>query len=214
MSSPYGAAGGQATYDRTFGGPYAGTVGDATDAAVFESWLNDNGSQIPVGVGLVDSGNAPAANSPVTLAAAPKAALPSGATQPLVGIAMLSYARDPGSQAIALTDTQADSTQHNAIFQGQEVNVLSKGRAWVVVDGATSSIVPSTSKSVYVRYTDNGAGKHVLGAFANAAGTGLRFCGGARWLTGIVATDTADGPKNLAMLEFDASVDFGLLVTS
>jgi hypothetical protein len=152
----------QTSYDRAPGRPFAGTPGD-TGPKKDVSYLNDEGSDIPAGIG-------------VRLKSEGKCELFDAGTQSLAGIVLNSFARDPN-----------DLSGSAAIKAGDMANVREMGAVYVAVEETVA-----VGEPVYCRFTSDGGSNTQLGKFRNDADSGrCKLIKGARWLTAGTTTSPA-----------------------
>jgi hypothetical protein len=144
----------QTSYSRSYSGRVAGQLSDSGDHRI-ESFLNDEGSAIPAGIG-------------VALKSAGKAEEIDSAADNMLGISVFSFARNPN-----------DLTGTDAIQNGDTFNVLVEGACFVAVEETVAVGDP-----VYVRVTSDGGSNTQLGKFRNDSDSGrCKLVKGARWLS-------------------------------
>ena len=148
----------QTTYSRNHtAAGYSGQVATTEDFKA-EAFLNAEGSDIPAGIGVQQTsgteGSAEEFDSPAN---------------PIVGVSILSYARDPDSL-----------TGDDAIKAAAEFDVLTEGEIWVQVEQTVT-----VSDAVYCRHTSDGGSNTQLGRFRKDSDSGkARLVKGARWVRG------------------------------
>lgn len=158
----------QTSYATSQSPAFAGTAGDSSPRRV-ESFKNSEGADIPVGIGLTRGSTAGTAE------------YPDAATDEVYGIALDSMARTPD-----------DLTGINAVRDGDMVNVLTFGSAYVHCE---QDVV--VTDAVYCRHTSDGGSNTQLGKFRKDSDSGrARLVRGARWLR-------AGGTTNAPVLFFD-----------
>lgn len=144
----------QTAYARTNDAAHSGQLGDSGPHRV-ESYLNDEGSDIPAGIGVV-------------LKAEGTCDEFDGSGDLMLGVTVLTEARDP--TGLSGSDTIKDN---------QVCNVLTEGAIWVQVEVAIA-----ITDAVYVRYTSDSGSNTQLGRFRNDADSSkAAVLKGARWLS-------------------------------
>jgi hypothetical protein len=152
----------QTTYSRAAGTPHSGTPGD-TGPKKDVSYLNDEGSDIPAGIG-------------VTLKSEGKIEEFDANADSLAGIVLNNFARNPDSLSGS-----------DAIQAGDMCNVRELGAVYVAVEETVAVGDP-----VYCRHTSDGADNTQLGKFRNDSDSGkAKLIKGARWLTAGTTTSPA-----------------------
>lgn len=145
----------QTTYSNSFVSGLAGQQGDAGPARV-ESFINDEGSAIPCGIG-------------VSLKSEGKVEEIDAISDTLAGIVLNRYARNQSSDLVG-----ADAIENGAVC-----NVLTHGAARVAVEEAVAPGDP-----VYVRVTSDGGSNTQLGKFRNDSDSArCKLVKGARFLS-------------------------------
>lgn len=146
----------QTTYDRDYSTPFSGSPGN-TGLKDDVSALNDEGSDIPAGIGVTQKSEG-------------KIEEFDAAADVLAGITLNTFAREPGELSGA----------DDAIKAGAMCNVREKGAVYVKVEETVAVNDP-----VFCRHTSDGAGNTQLGRFRKDSDAGrARLVRGARWLTG------------------------------
>lgn len=130
----------QTAYTRTFNDRVVGQPSDAGQRRL-SSRLNNSGAEMPAGVGVYESAEGKVTN-------------PSASTHKLAGVVVNDYSRDPNGL----------SGNSSAYKSAVMMPLLEEGAIMVVVDQDVA-----VNDDVFVRYTANGTGKLVVGAFRKDA---------------------------------------------
>ena len=124
------------------------------------------------------------------------ALLPAGSTTPtapIKGVHSFNFEHSPGTYG------DLDSTGTGVIPDGR-LDVLRKGRVWVVIDQSITTIVPFSDRA-YIRIAANGS-NIILGAFSNVSDTSYSYDSTRQALFTSAVTTAADGTK-IAEVEVD-----------
>lgn len=145
----------QTTYNTDFGEAFQGLLDYAAPGGVL-SRANGEGSEIPFGI-MLTTGTDPYK----------EAELPDAAGDDALGVVVHRH------------HTNTDATGDDAVEDNEDMDVLSRGRVWVLVE---EQVDPGDD--VYFRHTANG-GNTQLGAFRQDADTAnATQVTGARWIKG------------------------------